>query len=156
MKALYSVYINQFEGQIMGDAVYNHQIMNFAQNIPHIGRLKTPHVSQKVTSKLCGATIIVDLCVENNVVSDFAIEIDACLLGRATASIVAAHIIGVSIAEYRLVSKNFRAMLKGEVVTFPARFADLSALQPLREYKLRHGSILLIFDALDGCCDYVQ
>jgi NifU-like protein involved in Fe-S cluster formation len=136
--------------------IYNNQIMNFAHSIVHEGRLTSPHVSATMTAKLCGSSIIVDLCVENGLVSDFATEVQACLLGRATTAIMSSHIIKAPILEYHTVSTHFRNMLKGNDFTFSPRFADLYALEPLRDYKLRHGSILLVFDALDECLQNVQ
>ncbi|WP_298986896.1 iron-sulfur cluster assembly scaffold protein [uncultured Roseibium sp.] len=140
----------------MLDDIYNAKILELAGNIPRIGRLEHPHATAKAHSKLCGSTVIVDLCVEDGVVTDFAHDVKACALGQASSSIMARHVIGASTDELRDIRDTMRAMLKegGEV---PAgRFEDLKFLEPVREYKARHASTLLTFDAVVDALDQIE
>ncbi len=140
----------------MLDDIYNAKILEFAGNIPRIGRLEHPDASAKAHSKLCGSTVIVDLCMKDGVVTDFAHDVKACALGQASSSIMARNIIGASADELRDVQKTMRAMLKegGEAPT--GRFEDLKFLEPVREYKARHASTLLTFDAVVDALDQIE
>lgn len=140
----------------MLDDIYNARILEFAGNIPRIGRLEHPQATAKAHSKLCGSTVIVDLCLEDGVVSDYAHDVKACALGQASSSIVARHVIGATPEELREVRKTMRAMLKegGEPPT--GRFEDLKFLEPVREYKARHASTMLVFDAIVDALDQIE
>jgi NifU-like protein involved in Fe-S cluster formation len=132
----------------MLDDIYNAKILEFAGNIPRIGRLEQPQASAKAHSKLCGSTVIVDLCMEGGIVSDYAHDVKACALGQAASSIMASHVIGATPEELREVQKTMRAMLKEGGSPPEGRFADLRFLEPVRDYKARHASTMLVFDAV--------
>ena len=44
-----------------------------------------------------------------------------------------------------------RAMLKEEGTPPTGRWADLEVLEPVRDFKNRHASTLLTFDAVEDC-----
>ncbi|EKF41034.1 iron-sulfur cluster assembly scaffold protein [Nitratireductor indicus] len=132
----------------MLDDVYNAKILGFAGNIGRIGRLSAPDASAKAHSKLCGSTVLVDLKMEGDTVTDFAHEVKACALGQASSSIMAAHVVGATADELRHVRDQMYAMLKEEGPPPQGRFDDLKYLEPVRGYKARHASTLLTFDAV--------
>ena len=140
----------------MIDDVYNAKILEFAGNIPRIGRLAHPQASATAHSKLCGSTVIVDLILDNGVVSDYAHDVKACALGQSSASILASHVIGASGAELRQARDEMRAMLKDNAAPPQGRFADLKFLEPVRDYKARHASTLLAFDAVVDCVNQIE
>lgn len=154
--AMQTVITRFHEEARMLDDIYNARILEFAGNIPRIGRLEHPQASAKAHSKLCGSTVVVDLCLDNGIVSDYAHDVKACALGQASSSIVARHVIGASPEEMREVRKTMRAMLKegGEPPT--GRFEDLKFLEPVREYKARHASTMLVFDAIVDALDQIE
>lgn len=135
--------------------MYNARILEFAGNIPHIGRLEAPDASAKAHSKLCGSTVTVDLKVQDGVVTDFAHEVKACALGQATSSVMARHIIGSTEAELRTLQTQMTAMLKDNGAPPEGRFEDLRFFEPVRDYKARHASTLLTFDAVVDCLDQI-
>jgi NifU-like protein involved in Fe-S cluster formation len=141
---------------IMIDDVYNAKILDFAGNIPRIGRLSHPDASATAHSKLCGSTVIVDLMVKDGVVSDFAHDVKACALGQSSASIVARNIVGASAVDLRALRETMRKMLKENGPAPEGRFADLKFLEPVRDYKARHASTLLTFDAVVDCLDQID
>jgi NifU-like protein involved in Fe-S cluster formation len=111
--------------------------------------LAHPHASAHAHARLCGADMIVDLCLKGAIITDFAHEGKACALGTAAASIVAAQIIGAHVEELRLLRTHMRAMLKnGGPPPSGARWQDLAMLEPMRDFPARHGSILLVFEAI--------
>lgn len=132
----------------MIDDVYNAKILGFAGNIPRIGRLEDPDASARAHSKLCGSTVTVDLKMDGDVVTDFAHDVKACALGQASSSIMASHIVGAHADELREVRETMRRMLKENGTPPEGRFADLKYLEPVRDYKARHASTMLTFDAV--------
>jgi len=82
------------------------------------------------------------------VITDYAQTVKACLLGQASASVVAANIVGSTVAEIRAVAAEMRRMLKENGPPPTGRWADLGVLQPVREVKGRHASTLLAFEAI--------
>lgn len=140
----------------MLDDIYNAKILDFAGNIPRLGRLEDPQASATAHSRLCGSTVTVDLVVENGKVTDFAHDVKACALGQASSSIMARHVIGASVDELRDVQKTMRAMLKENGPAPEGRFEELKFLEPVREYKARHASTLLTFDAVVDALDQIE
>lgn len=140
----------------MIDDVYNAKILAFAGNIGRVGRLENPDATAKAHSKLCGSTVLVDLCVEDDVVTDFAHEVRACALGQASSSIMAENVVGASTAELKEVRRIMQRMLKENGTPPEGRFADLKYLEPVRDYKARHASTLLTFDAVVDCIEQIE
>lgn len=132
----------------MIDDVYNAKILGFAGNIPRIGRLEHPDASAMAHSKLCGSTVTVDLKMDGDTVTDFAHDVKACALGQASSSIMAQNVIGARADELREVRETMRKMLKENGSPPEGRFADLRYLEPVRDYKARHASTMLTFDAV--------
>jgi SUF system NifU family Fe-S assembly protein len=132
----------------MIDDVYNAKILGFAGNIPRIGRLQDADASARAHSKLCGSTVTVDLKMDGDVVTDFAHDVKACALGQASSSIMASNIVGANADELREVREQMRKMLKENGAPPEGRFADLKYLEPVRDYKARHASTMLTFDAV--------
>jgi NifU-like protein involved in Fe-S cluster formation len=92
--------------------------------------------------------VTVHLKVEDGRVSDFAHEVKACALGQASSSIMARNIIGATAEELRTVREAMHAMLKEGGPAPGGRWSDLAVLEPVREFKSRHASTLLTFDAV--------
>lgn len=133
----------------MLNEVYNRRILELAGGIPRLGRLDRPDASATAHSKLCGSTVTVDLKMDGDTVTDFAHEVKACALGQASSSIMAHHVVGSKAAELRELRDTVRRMLKDNGPP-PAggKWADISVLEPVRDYKARHASTMLTFDAV--------
>ncbi|MFD2238473.1 iron-sulfur cluster assembly scaffold protein [Aureimonas populi] len=140
----------------MIDDVYNTRILDLAGNIPRIGRLAAPDASATAHSKLCGSTVTVDLKVEEGRVVDFAHEVRACALGQASSSIMAAHVVGAGVQELREVRAQMLAMLKENGPAPEGRFAELKFLEPVRDYRARHASTMLTFDAVVDALEQIE
>ncbi len=140
----------------MINEIYNKRILELAADIPRQGRLAHPDATATVHSKLCGSTVTIDLSVKDGHVVDFAHEIKACALGQASSSIMARHIIGASPDELRMIRERVRAMLKDNGPAPTGDWADLAVLEPVRDYKARHASTLLTFDAVVKALDQIE
>lgn len=140
----------------MIDEVYNARILGFAGNIGRIGRLEAPDATATAHSKLCGSTVTVDIRMEGEVIVDFAHEVKACALGQASSSIMAQNVVGATADELRAVREAMLKMLKENGAPPEGRFADLRYLEPVRDYKARHASTMLTFDAVVDAIGQVE
>ncbi|MFD2181136.1 iron-sulfur cluster assembly scaffold protein [Rhodoplanes azumiensis] len=135
--------------------IYNRRILELAGNIPRLGRLAEPDGSATAHSKLCGSTVTVDLKVADGTVVDFGHVVKACALGQASSSIMASHVVGSTADELRSLREAMRKMLKENGPPPDGRWADLAVLEPVREFKARHASTLLTFDAVVAALDQI-
>lgn len=129
--------------------IYNRRILELAGNLPRVGRLAAPDGSATAHSKLCGSTVTVDVRLgPDGRVADFAHDVKACALGQASSSIMARHVLGTDIEELRALRDAMRAMLKAGGAPPDGRWADCAVLEPVRDYRARHVSTLLTFEAV--------
>ena len=140
----------------MIDDVYNAKILGFAGNIGRLGHLDAPDASAKAHSKLCGSTVTVEIRMDGDVIADFAHEVKACALGQASSAIMAENVVGASASELRTVREAMLKMLKENGPPPEGRFADLRFLEPVRDYKARHASTMLTFDAVVDAIGQVE
>ncbi len=128
--------------------IYNAKILEYAGNIGKLGHLDAPDGQAKAHSKLCGSTVSVEIKVADGVVSEYAQDVKACALGQASSSIMAKHVVGRSLEELKKVRAEMQAMLKENGPSPSGEFAELKFLEPVKEYRARHASTLLPFDAV--------
>jgi NifU-like protein involved in Fe-S cluster formation len=140
----------------MFDDIYNRKILELAANIPRLGRLPAPQASASAYSRLCGSSITIDLSLSEGRVSDYAQDVKACALGQAASSVMGQNIIGAAPEELRALRETMRKMLKESGPPPQGRFADAGVLEPARDYKARHASILLVFDAVAEALDKIE
>jgi len=136
--------------------VYNHRILELAGNIPRLGRLGAPDATATAHSKLCGSTVTVDLKMDGDEVTDFAHDVKACALGQASSSIMARHVVGAKADELRALREGVRRMLKENGAPPTGKWSDIALLEPVRDYKARHASTLLTFDAVVDAINQIE
>ncbi|MFM8746603.1 MAG: iron-sulfur cluster assembly scaffold protein [Aestuariivirga sp.] len=136
--------------------VYNRQILAFAADIPRLQRLPHPDATAVAHSRLCGSKVTVDLAMKDGVVTDFGHEVKACALGQASSSIMARHVVGSTAEELRTLRAGMYRMLKEDGPPPAGKWADLEALLPVRDYKARHASTLLTFDAVIDAVNQIE
>jgi NifU homolog involved in Fe-S cluster formation len=127
--------------------LYSGTLLALAADIPLTGRLEVPMVSIKERAPLCGSTVTVDMDVEDGRVTRFAQDVKACALGQAAASVLGRHVIGRTEAELTRARDELTAFLKEDGPVPSAPFEGFEALLPARDFKNRHGSILLALTA---------
>jgi NifU-like protein involved in Fe-S cluster formation len=140
----------------MINEVYNKRIIELAGNIPRLGRLPDAQASSTAHSKLCGSTVTVDLKMEGDEITDFAHEVKACALGQASSSIMARHVVGAKADELRNLREMVRKMLKENGAPPEGKWADIAVLEPVRDYKARHASTMLTFDAVVDAVNQIE
>lgn len=140
----------------MLNEVYNKRILQFAADIPLTERLADPDATAVAHSRLCGSKIAVDLKMEGDTVTAFGHDVKACALGQASSSIMARHVVGSTAQELREVGATMRKMLKEGGPAPDGRWADLAILEPVRDFKARHASTLLTFDAVEDAIGQIE
>ena len=129
-------------------------------SLPAISRgwagLTQPDATATAHSKLCGSTVTVDLKMTGDTVTDFAHDVKACALGQASSSIMARHVIGAKADDLRKLRETVRRMLKENGAPPSGEWADIAVLEPVRDYKARHASTLLTFDAVAAAIDQIE
>ena len=127
--------------------LYSQRILALAADIPHTRRLEHPTATVRKRSPLCGSTVTVDVKVEDGRIVDYGQDVKACALGQASAALSGAHMIGRTRAEVDRARDELRAMLKDGGPVPSAPFTGYEVLEPARDYKNRHASILLALEA---------
>ena len=130
--------------------IYNQRILELSAHIAGAERLADADGTATAHSKLCGSTVTVDVKIDGDRVKAFGQTVKACLLGQAAASVMGRNIVGTSAGELREVGRAMRSMLKQGGPPPTGRWADLAVLEPVKDYKARHDSTLLVFDAVEA------
>jgi len=138
------------------DDIYNNRILEYAGNITRSGALADADAVADKHSKLCGSKVRVHLKMDGDRVGDFSHEVKACALGQASSAIMALHVVGATAEEVRQARQDMLAMLKEGGEGPSGRFEDMRCLRPVKDYKARHASTMLTFDAVVDCLDQID
>lgn len=127
--------------------LYSARILALTADMPLTDRLEAPDATVKKRAPLCGSTVTVDIKMQDGVITSYGQDVKACALGQASAAIMGGTVIGRTRKEIETARDQLRAMLKDNGPVPDAPFDGLEALLPAREYKNRHASILLVYEA---------
>ncbi len=127
--------------------LYSGRILELAADIPHSDRLDAPDATVKRRSPLCGSTVTVDVALEDGRIARFGQDVKACALGQASASVLGRVVIGWTKAEIERARDQLRAMLSNGGPVPDAPFEGYEVLEPARDFRNRHASILLALEA---------
>jgi NifU-like protein involved in Fe-S cluster formation len=94
--------------------------------------------------------------MDGDVVTDYGQTVRACLLGQTSAAVMGREIVGSRAEELRKVGAAMRKMLKEGGPPPSGRWGDLALLVPVRDYKARHPSTLLVFDAVEDAIAQIE
>ena len=136
--------------------IYSERVLQLSANMPRAGRLADADATASAHSKLCGSRITVGLKMEGDTVTDYAQDVRACLLGQTSAAVMGANIVGSTADELRAVGAEMRRMLGERGKPPSGRWSDLAILEIVRDYKARHASTLLTFDAVVSAIDQIE
>lgn len=133
------------------DELYPTEILALAADIPHLGALppgEGREGSARKRSMVCGSEVEVAVRLDaDGRIADIGLDVEACALGQAAASIFARHGIGASLDEMRAARDALEAMLTADGPAPEGRFAELAALEVVRDYPRRYASTQLAFKA---------
>lgn len=127
--------------------LYSSRILALAADMPRTSRLTNATATAKKRAPLCGSTVTVDVALTDGIISDYGQDVKACALGQAAAAVIGANIVGLRPDAVQAGRDQLFAMLKDDGPVPSAPFDGLEVLQPAKDYKNRHASILLAFDA---------
>ncbi|QMV04092.1 iron-sulfur cluster assembly scaffold protein [Devosia sp. D6-9] len=136
--------------------LYSEKILQIAGNPPKAPRLADPDASARKVSRVCGSSIEVDVTVSDGIITGYGHDLSACALGQTSAAIVAREIVGTPVDEFRTVRDQMFRMLKEEGAPPSGKWDDLRFLEPVREYRPRHTSTMLVFDAVVEALDKIE
>ncbi|KKC36603.1 nitrogen fixation protein NifU [Devosia epidermidihirudinis] len=136
--------------------LYSQKILDLAGNAVQPGRLAHADASARKVSRVCGSVIEVDVVVRDGMIAEYGHEISACALGQTSAAVVAREVIGTPIGEFRSLRDSMHAMLKDNGAPPTGKWSDLAYLEPVREYRARHMSTLLVFDAVVEALEKIE
>ena len=120
-------------------ALYNKDILRLAASIPHHARLAEAQASVEKRSP--------DVRMEEGKLVELGLDVKACALGQASASLMAARAIGMTVAELEEARDRLTAYLAGDGDDLDF-WPGLTVLAPARDYPARHASIRLSFEAV--------
>ena len=136
--------------------LYSQKILDLAGNALRPPRLESPDASARKVSRVCGSTITVDLKVRDGVIVAYGHDLSACALGQTSAAVVAREIVGTPTGEFKEIRQKMTAMLASNGTPPEGRWSDLGYLEPVRDYRARHGSTLLVFDAVVDALEQIE
>lgn len=132
----------------MSEALYTKDILRLAVSIPHEERLADPEGSAECRSKSCGSRVAADVVISaEGEIADLGIQVNACALGQASASILAREAVGKTKKEIEQVRIQLGLFLSGESEDI-GQWDKMDLLAPVREHKGRHAAVLLPYDAI--------
>lgn len=132
----------------MLDDLYSTKLLSLSASISHLGRLDVPDGTSTRHARLCGSVVTVDVALdEAGQIASFAQDVKACALGQASAAVLGQGIIGASHTDVVAARDSLRVLLAGGDANFNERFADLAIFESVRDYKARHASVMLAFEA---------
>ena len=127
--------------------LYSQRILALAADMPRTDRLIDPTGTAKKRAPLCGSTVTVDVVLSDGIITDYGQDVKACALGQAAAAVVGAAVVGLSPIDVQTGRDQMMKMLTENGLDPLPPFEGLEVLRPATEYKNRHASIMLAFDA---------
>ena len=130
----------------MNAPLYNTEILRLAASVPFAERLAAPMASVEKRSPICGSRVTVDLDLgSDGRISAIGMLVQACALGQASASLMAAHAIGKTGPEMATARDALSAWLAGD--DRAPDWPGMDIFGPARQHSARHASIRLAFEA---------
>lgn len=133
--------------------IYSTRILEVTASMPDVPMLNEPDGVGMSHSKLCGSKMSVSIKVKDGRISDYGQVVEACLLGQAAAAVMARNAVGLTRHDVELVREQMYAMLKANGSPPAGIWSDLDVLYPVKDYKPRHTSMMLVFNAVLAAFD---
>lgn len=130
-------------------AFYNAELIALSSEAMLPKDIENPQLSARAYSPICGSEITVALDAEAGRVTRFGYDVEACALTKAVVAVMNRAIIGKTRGEIAAAGRDLEQMLGGAPVLPSGDWAALKILEPVKDYKARHNSILLPFEAVE-------
>ncbi len=126
------------------DELYREVILDHYRNPRRRGTLEGSHVHAEGENPSCGDEFSLDLAVDDDTVTDIAIQGQGCSISQASGSMMAEAVVGKHVSDVRELAHRFKRMMsieEGENPVDPSRpgavLGDLEALQGVRRFPVR-------------------
>ncbi len=137
-------------------ALYDRDLLRLAASIPHLGRLADPHGSAERRSPVCGSRVAADVRLDSaGRLAMLGLDVKACALGQASASLLGRHAVGRAAAELAAAREALAAFLRSERAD-PGDWPDLAIFERAQPFPARHAAILLAFEAATEAMEQAQ
>ena len=130
--------------------LYNHKIIKLSEAAETDCRLPLPDLSATANSRLCGSTIIVDINIDNGIITDYGHKLRACIIGQAVTSVITKVIVGLHFEQVNEGASFLTAVLEEQKSPPSGIWEDLEIFLPVADFRSRHGSAMLPFDGLQA------
>ena len=140
----------------MLDNIYTTEIFKLSAHISHIGSLTDFDAYSKKHTQLCGSYIEIYIKVKEDKILHYAQNLKACIIGQATAALLAKSVEGAHFYEIRQLSNQIHSMLENGTTLTNSKFEHFNCLCPVKDLKSRHQVIFMVFDALLDCLDQIK
>ena len=128
-------------------ATYNAELMAYVRAIQDEKRLHVPSCTATTVSPVCGSAVTIDLALNSdNTIKEVGYAIEACALTKTVLAIFFKTAPGMTANDIETGRRAFADFLENNAA-LPARWGELEILTPARDYRMRHASMLLPFDA---------
>jgi NifU-like protein involved in Fe-S cluster formation len=130
-------------------AVYNEELIKLSGQAALPKLIPNPDREAKAVSPICGSEVTVQLKLDGDVITGFGFEVEACALTKSVVAVMAKAIIGKTRHDVAMAGEDLEEMLDGKAVIPAGDWEKLAILAPVKDYKARHNSILLPFEAVE-------
>ena len=131
----------------MTDDLYAKDLLRWAADTSHAGRLPAPNVSATESNPMCGDRVHLDFQLDADVVSACAHETRACVLTQGSVAILALHSIGEPAETIRALRDSIASMLRSEGACPQGKWSAYQIFMAAAAHKSRHTCVLLPLDA---------
>jgi NifU-like protein involved in Fe-S cluster formation len=132
--------------------LYTPEIAALATGNPFPDRLADAQASAEKRSPICGSRVTVDVALgEDGRVARVGTQVRACLLGQASSTLMARHVVGRSPEEIAAARDELTRWLAGQ--GSPPSWPGLDIFAPGLKLTARHPSIRLAFEAAAEAAD---
>lgn len=126
--------------------LYSPELLAAAVELAGWPSLETAQLHGAARSPTCGSTLAMDLALDaDGRIDRVGLRLRACAVGQAAAAVFARHARGRDLAQIQAAHDRLAAWLDEEA---PAPdWPDLELIAPARDYRARHGAMLLPWKA---------
>jgi nitrogen fixation protein NifU and related proteins len=131
----------------MNEDLYQDQIIEWSKKSDNSTGLETADCSATASNPLCGDRISIDLQLEGQIIKAMGYKVRGCLLCKASSSILAELVTGMTSDELKAMHTDLGLGLKStsdDPESFPEKFR---LFFPVRLHKSRHSCVMLPFEA---------
>lgn len=131
----------------MSDPLYKKELLRLAADAHGAGRLADANATGYAHNPVCGDKVVVDLVLDGGCVAKIGLEVKACVLTQASASILGKSLNDATRSDVEALQGAVRAMLEAHGPVPGTPFEDYAAFDAALAYPSRFTCVLLPIEA---------